>query len=175
MKKFAFAALAAISLPSVAHSAPILWTLQDVTFDDGGIANGSFVYDADTGSVSQFSISVSGGTTADLTAFTYDNTNSFYFLGSSDRFSFLADSRLRYLGLIFASTLTDSGGTIGILSGPPSSYECDNCGTARLVASGSITTDPSAVPEPASWAMLIGGFGVAGAAMRRRKVAVSFA
>jgi hypothetical protein len=27
----------------------------------------------------------------------------------------------------------------------------------------------SAVPEPASWAMLIGGFGLTGAAMRRRR------
>jgi hypothetical protein len=33
----------------------------------------------------------------------------------------------------------------------------------------------SGVPEPASWAMMVGGFGLIGAAMRRRKVAVSFA
>lgn len=32
-----------------------------------------------------------------------------------------------------------------------------------------------AVPEPATWAMMIGGFALAGAAMRRRKTAVSFA
>ena len=34
---------------------------------------------------------------------------------------------------------------------------------------------PGAVPEPASWAMMIGGFALAGAAMRRRKVALRFA
>ena len=33
----------------------------------------------------------------------------------------------------------------------------------------------AAIPEPATWAMMIGGFALAGAAMRRRKVAVSFA
>ncbi|MBT2188181.1 PEP-CTERM sorting domain-containing protein [Sphingobium sp. H33] len=32
-----------------------------------------------------------------------------------------------------------------------------------------------AVPEPATWAMMIGGFALAGTAMRRRKAAVSFA
>jgi hypothetical protein len=33
----------------------------------------------------------------------------------------------------------------------------------------------SAVPEPANWALMIGGFGLAGAALRRRRVAVRFA
>ena len=33
----------------------------------------------------------------------------------------------------------------------------------------------AAVPEPASWAMMIAGMGIAGAAMRRRKMAVRFA
>ncbi|WP_262408451.1 PEPxxWA-CTERM sorting domain-containing protein [Sphingomonas sp. JC676] len=36
-------------------------------------------------------------------------------------------------------------------------------------------TPPGGVPEPSAWAMLIGGFGLAGAAMRRRRTAVSFA
>jgi hypothetical protein len=34
---------------------------------------------------------------------------------------------------------------------------------------------PAAVPEPASWALMIGGFGLAGAAMRRRPATVRFA
>ena len=38
------------------------------------------------------------------------------------------------------------------------------------------TTPPPAVPEPATWAMLIGGFGAMGVALRRRpKVAVTYA
>lgn len=40
----------------------------------------------------------------------------------------------------------------------------------------SITADPqAAVPEPASWALIIGGFGLSGMAMRRRQTAISFA
>jgi hypothetical protein len=38
-------------------------------------------------------------------------------------------------------------------------------------------TDPvnGAVPEPASWAMMIGGFGMVGATLRRRRTAIRFA
>ena len=42
---------------------------------------------------------------------------------------------------------------------------------AFIVASGSFTN--SVVPEPASWAMLIAGFGLTGAAMRRRRAAIA--
>lgn len=40
---------------------------------------------------------------------------------------------------------------------------------------GDLTLSTAAVPEPASWAMMLGGFGLIGGAMRsRRKAAVSF-
>ena len=38
-----------------------------------------------------------------------------------------------------------------------------------------VVSTEGAVPEPASWAMLVAGFTLAGAAMRRRRMAVSFA
>ncbi|WP_375392075.1 PEPxxWA-CTERM sorting domain-containing protein [uncultured Sphingomonas sp.] len=46
-----------------------------------------------------------------------------------------------------------------------------------LQAFYNISITPSAtgaVPEPASWAMMIGGFGLAGAAMRRRRTVIAF-
>ena len=42
---------------------------------------------------------------------------------------------------------------------------------ARTLASLSITPSVAAVPEPASWAMMIGGVGLVGGAMRRRRAA----
>ena len=39
----------------------------------------------------------------------------------------------------------------------------------------SITFTTAPVPEPATWAMMIGGLGLVGSSMRRRKTAVSFA
>jgi hypothetical protein len=35
--------------------------------------------------------------------------------------------------------------------------------------------DPGAIPEPATWAMLVSGFALAGAAMRTRRQRVNFA
>jgi hypothetical protein len=44
------------------------------------------------------------------------------------------------------------------------------------VGQGPVVTPPSSVPEPATWAMFIGGFGLIGSAMRRRqRTAVRFA
>lgn len=45
--------------------------------------------------------------------------------------------------------------------------------TAVVVPRGGILF--SAVPEPATWAMMIAGFGLVGSALRRRKTAVAFA
>lgn len=45
------------------------------------------------------------------------------------------------------------------------------------VRNGQVITPPvsGAVPEPATWAMMIGGLAFAGASLRRRRVAISFA
>ena len=50
-----------------------------------------------------------------------------------------------------------------------------NAGVGQI-ATGELTATVSFVPEPATWAMMIGGIGAAGGALRtRRKAAVSFA
>jgi hypothetical protein len=48
-------------------------------------------------------------------------------------------------------------------------------GTAVISDFAPENTTISAVPEPASWAMMIGGFSLVGAAMRRRRIGVRFA
>jgi hypothetical protein len=50
----------------------------------------------------------------------------------------------------------------------------DNRGGVSILLNDGLTANP-AVPEPASWAMLIAGLGVVGASMRRRRAPVSFA
>jgi hypothetical protein len=56
---------------------------------------------------------------------------------------------------------------------------CSNCLNggqeydADVVAHFTQTVTPGGVPEPASWALMIGGFGMTGAALRRRRTAVA--
>ena len=51
----------------------------------------------------------------------------------------------------------------------------DALGYSNRAAYDNIHVSTGAVPEPASWAMMVGGFGVVGSAMRRRKTAIRFA
>jgi hypothetical protein len=71
-------------------------------------------------------------------------------------------------------------GTTGTLSfigsgGPPGGFASNEVGIDGL----SIAQINSAVPEPATWAMMIGGFGMVGGAMRsarrKQKIVVSYA
>ena len=53
----------------------------------------------------------------------------------------------------------------------------DNALSATEVAAlpnGTLPTTPGAVPEPASWAMMLAGFGVVGGALRRRRVRFAY-
>ena len=58
-----------------------------------------------------------------------------------------------------------------------SGFENDDFGAYALTITGpgDITVGGNAVPEPATWAMMIAGFGLAGAAMRRRATRVGYA
>lgn len=49
------------------------------------------------------------------------------------------------------------------------------CGAYDVQFGTLAVAPPPAVPEPASWAMMIVGLGIAGTALRRRKTALSFA
>lgn len=48
-------------------------------------------------------------------------------------------------------------------------------GFSSLLSNGKTVVGISNAPEPASWAMMLGGFGLIGGVMRRRRTAVSFA
>ena len=74
-----------------------------------------------------------------------------------------------FFGLISATPFTSIVITNNETGGYMSTEGMDN-----FVTNGVGSVNPG-VPEPATWAMMIGGFGAIGASMRRRKVSVRFA
>ena len=112
---FTVCALGVCSRSALAN--PRLWTLAGVTFDDGGTASGSFVYDAD---LNQFSaVNVTTTTGAVLTGATLS------FVGIALPFppgtAVLTESSnamdltgTRALALFFDPVLTDLGGTVSV-------------------------------------------------------------
>jgi hypothetical protein len=70
------------------------------------------------------------------------------------------DQPIRFTGLRQIVTITSDD------LGLPRTY--DNVALTRF--SGTVTTfTPGAIPEPTTWALMIGGFGLAGATLRRRQ------
>lgn len=134
-----------------ALGAPVTWTLQNVTFTDGATATGSFVYDAATNTLSQASISISGGDTNTFPPLTYvyPNGNVTSIGGAPPNAVFLGtlvslrgptsaafNNRPRDLRIDTVTPLTDAGGTIQINTAT-NSVECFNCNPFRTFSSGS--------------------------------------
>lgn len=163
------------------HAAPITWVLEDVTFEDGAIATGSFVFDADSNSVLDWNIGVSGGDVWVFPDFSYTPATitaiGVFQAGAGQSLQFFVDGNApggtpesRLLSLTTDTALTNAGGSVSLLSqvstpdGMFESVECYNCNPFRLIVSGTLT----AIPLPAAfWLFGSGLIGLIGLARRR--------
>ncbi|MGZ6015599.1 MAG: PEPxxWA-CTERM sorting domain-containing protein, partial [Phenylobacterium sp.] len=66
-----------------------------------------------------------------------------------------------------------SGSMDGLFSWSTTGDVAPIAGQLNVVANSSIGPAAPAVPEPAAWALMIGGFGLAGVALRRRRIVIA--
>lgn len=193
MKKWVLAATAAIGLAGSANAAVI--TLESVTDNgpngftfryqgtlgpDEGVRSGDRLVIYDFAGYIDGSIMAPGSvqTTTELTSsdpvtpgFSDDPTLVnlvFTYTGADFRASGGPFAPFNFNGLsarsTFGGTIADAFFTLTTKNNPDGAP--GGSGTPVFTL-GSVTV-PNAIPEPATWAMMLGGFGLAGAAMRRR-------
>ena len=166
------ALLVAAALVPGSASAQVVFNVSG-TFNDGGTLSGTFTTDNGLTALLSTSLTVSGGSLG-LNGVTF-NDNSYIAAGTvnlPNSFYLYAPSTVdKSLSLFFASPLTLSGAT---LTGASTNYQ-QFVGSRTLVSGSVVGTAVGAVPEPASWALVIGGFGLLGAGLRRARTKVRFA
>jgi hypothetical protein len=168
-------ALSAVS----AFSSPVTWTLGGVTFDDGGTASGSFVYDANTGLYSSINITTTTGTTRTGVTYHFGSTsvagptfNLNLTVGSGDLTGTPA------LFLVFTNPLTNAGGTDSLVVGSAPSLESSESACSdtvcfgpsapsRQVTAGSVVGVAVITPTPAppTWSLSLIGLLIIGSTM----------
>ncbi len=186
--------LAAAAAASVtAAKADTIWTLDDVTFDDGGLVlNGTFAVNT-YGYLTQSSIvltttggSHSNGTGGPLPGDTYNATlvaglinnvggtglpdDTVTFFSSTGGYG--ASITLEFADILSAPT-SNNPIVIGASSFECVGFTCPNLTETRYVTGGYAV---GGVPEPATWAMMAAGFaglGIAGWRKRRAEPTVA--
>jgi hypothetical protein len=140
-----------------ATASPIVWDLKNVTFNDGAVASGFFVYDMTSQSFSDWDLVSSAGSIA--SGYTYVPGTSVTVANTGTcGIGFMASGNAsQFLCLNTESALV--AGAAPALS--PSSFE-SYPGGVRTVVSGGLTDPPpgggDSIPEPATFGLvLIGG------------------
>jgi PEP-CTERM motif len=192
IKTLAIAAAAAALATTPAAAATMNGTLAVSMFDLA-----SSTPSIDVGSTITNSAALVSGTTADfdptpgltsllVSPFIFANGNSIFFSSAIGDFSGTFNTvdadglpANRVLSGYALGTFTPSG-IFGSFDGGAASLTLSftqNGENGAISGGFTLSTPPSppppSVPEPASWAMLIAGFGLTGAAMRRRRSAVA--
>ncbi len=171
------AILGGSSLGGSPAKADIVWTLTNVALDDGGVLNGSFTIDV-YGFFADFNLTTTAGSGA-VGGYNYTPVINGSIDGTKTVVTFNRTGYFGFLQLDFANPLTVAAATdaiVGGIGGP--SYECAgwSCGgyPVRYVGTdGFASTATGGVPELATWAMMIVGFGGVALQMRRRDGAIS--
>ncbi len=161
-----FVALCLSCVPACAT--PVLWTLSGVTFNDGGTASGSFLYNADTNAFTSINVTTTPGSNFSGAAYiafspSHSSTNGgelFFVTASSGN---LSNTPSLFLDL--SSPMTNGGGTISFITSFVAAGTGDDWFEGQCIGStcagGTILRDLTggeivSTPEPNSfWPMLL--------------------
>jgi len=151
-----------------AQATLLTWNLDGITFSDGATATGEIAMDVVANTWSTFHVST---TTGSLPAFTFDNGNSDLYFGGGfgpNNFLLMTSDGSRLFNFSFTTALDGAGGSF--MLDTDNSFECLTCDPFRTVSAGSLSSGvPSAMPEPASLALLIPVLGILGWMSRRKE------
>jgi hypothetical protein len=176
------AAAVAVSLAAVlgaahAQASIVNWTLSDGLFDDKGTFAGSFTFDSATDTITNWNVTTTAGAAFNGTSYAPGCSS----LGSCN---FASDngSGPNFLTSTFDTndllSLTNIpmgvAGTVILLTGSEVGTSTATLPFTRTVVGGHAAGVLAGVPEPAEWALMIVGAGLAGATLRaRRKAALA--
>ena len=158
------AALGTAAVIATPASAAITFNLDNVTLTGGGSLSGWFTTSDDLNTLIDFSVTSTSNTSAYgvFTGRTYTKASAanVAWVLPTGLWSIYVSPNSE-LTIYFQSGLTAAGGTLAGTTSErqPGTY-------SRYAATGSAI----AAPEPASWALMIGGFALVGGAIRSRKV-----
>ena len=157
---------------------PMTWTLQDVTFDDGGTASGSYQYDADTDLYSNIDVTTTTTASFDGSVYNFLRPGS----GSLDYGFTVIDvveadmSGNQHIAMVLIDSMTNAGGSIdfGANGGfaPWEGYcaeaDCTTGFIERNIVGGSVFGVAIEVPEPSTFILLWSGLIGLGLSRRRK-------
>lgn len=136
-----------------AFANPVVWTFRDVALDDGGSVSGHFTYTADASPhVTDWSVWVTGGNTANFPIFQYRPDNSGLGEGSGGEIEFVVPGNQRQILFRRSVPLTGTPVYVPLDLTSPSDIAYESYGGAspkRLIQAGALFTDPN--PTRVRW------------------------
>ncbi len=174
-KLLAGAAMAAVTFAAGASNAALVfvgaWQVDDGPSWLGSPPDGPLAYTGQEAAALLF-----GGAAGDYSVSTVSNQvadidfQAWYSIIGFGSLALAQDYDNKYLGQFYGPT---SGYSFGDPGAPASAYVEDNA-TGAQFTNYAFRDDglAGAIPEPATWVMLIGGFALTGAALRRRRTLV---
>ena len=148
-----------------------------------GVSASLWVYDAAAGATYQNFTSRGGALVSQSLSLNYsnptDDLNAFVQRSLSGSFTIGTDGRAAYDVFVVLATFVSMNsnpgtvtmdfmntGTFGVATAPGVTFTSDS---GALLGSG----QTGAIPEPGTWALMIGGFGIAGSMLRRRRTVLA--